>query len=231
MRSKHVRTYTDRIVEDFELDHDEHDALGSALDQILSRHGEDTIRIAGGVLDIGQPATMGGMWTGLDATPTGSDAANDVVADFTGSTAIIFDTPSIAIPVLATHSQTLGSTFKVQAEGVWLAFAKVHAITAASVRAGIGFDNVAGDLSIDPAYSSRTLDIGLSISAAADTVPIMVQSGPIVVTRGLALDPAAGIVRLLLSNNAGAGAAAASLSLTLASIKVLRLGNIPRAVN
>lgn len=209
------------------LDDDERRIV--SLDELDELDDREQYAIRIGVLDIPQPSTMGGMWVGLDATPTGSDAANDVVGDFTGTTQTLFDTPSIATPVTATHSQTLGSTFHPNAEGVWLAYGKVQAQTAASVRAGIGFGNVAGDLSIDPVPTSRTLDVSLSTSVAADAVPVVVDSGPIVVTRNMALDTTLGLIRLLLSNNAGAGAAAAALNLPLAQLKILRYGNIPRA--
>lgn len=198
------------------------------LERALAELAEDP-EIQIGVLDIGQAFTLGGMWTGQAAQVTGTDAANDVVADFTGTVQILFDSPSIAVPVLAAHSITLGSTFKIQAEGIWQIDAIVHAQTAASVRVGVGMDNVVGDLSIDPVPTSRTFAVGLSISAAADTVPIHVSSGPVGVTRNMALDPTLGIVRLLMSNNAGAGAADAAVLVGLTQLMIKRLGNLPRA--
>lgn len=190
----------------------------------------EQFELAIGILDIPQPSTMGASYLLQAATITGSDAAHDVVADFTGTTQILFDTPSNPVPVLATHSAVDGSTFKIQVEGVWVIGAKVHAQTAASVRAAVGIDNVLGDLSIDPVVTSRTLDVGLSISAGADTVPISLNSGPIVVTRNMAQDATLGIVRLLMSNNAGAGAADAAVLAALTQLWIKRLGNIPRAV-
>lgn len=198
----------------------------SILDD-LDDEEQDLIQIA--MLDIGQQFTMGGQWVGQAAQVTGTDAANDVVADFTGTTQTLFDTPSIAVPVLAAHSITLGSTFKIQAEGIWVLGATIMHQTASSVRIGIGIDNVVGDLSIDPVVTSRTLDVSLSINAAADTVPVKVNSGPIGVTRNMALDPTLGIVRLLMSNNAGAGAADATVVVALSHLWIKRLGNLPRA--
>lgn len=194
----------------------------------LNRDEDKRIRI--GILDIGQAATLGGQWLGQAAQVTGTDAANDVVADFTGTTETLFPHPSLAVPVIAAHSITLGSTFKIAMEGVWVLQAIVHAQTAASVRIGIGIDNVVGDLSIDPVLTTRTLAVGLSISAGADTVPIVANSGPIVVTRNQAMDATLGMVRLLMSNNAGAGAADAAVLVGLTQLFIKRLGNIPRAV-
>lgn len=218
------------------LTDDERRCLGrETLDMLEALDDRETfeLKIGGpaGVLDIPQPSSLGVLVFGLDATPTGTDPANDVVADFTGSTTTTFDSPSIATPVTVTHSQTLGSTFHPNVEGQWVFIGGVMCATAASVRGGAGFGNVAGDLSIDPAFTSRTLDVKVSISAAADTVPMHVESGPQIVTRAMALDQTLGLFRLLLSNNAGAGATAASLApLALGHIKLLRIGNIPRAL-
>jgi hypothetical protein len=180
------------------------------------------------MLDIANPTTFGGLWVGQAATVTGSDAANDVVADFTGTVQTLFTSPSVSVPVLATHSATLGSTFKINEEGIWFIKAKVHAQTAASVRVGIGIDNVVGDLSIDPVPNSRIPDVGLSVSAAADTVPISVCAA-IVITRVVAKDPTLGLVRLLMSNNAGAGAADAAVLVALTQLSIIRIGDITRA--
>lgn len=184
----------------------------------------------GNVIDQTQPGTMGSQTFGLDASPTGTDPSADVVADFTGATTNQFSTDSVVTPITIVHSQTLGSTFKITQPGIWVCIGKVEAITAASVRTGIGVDLSAGEINVDPAYSSRMLDLGLSISAGADTVPISVTTGPIGISQTIAYGAATGIARLLISNNAGAGAAAASLSLTLASMRVFRLGNLPKAL-
>lgn len=183
-----------------------------------------------GSLDIDQPGTMGGIWAGQAAQVTGTDAANDVVADFTGTVQSLSTTPSIAVPVLAAHSITLGSTFKIQAEGIWVAALSAHAQTAASVRIGIGVDNVVGDLSIDPVVTTRTLDVKLSISAGADTVPMEANSKPFGCTRNMANDATLGIVRGLMSNNAGAGAADAAVLVALSTMSIKRMGNLPRAL-
>lgn len=186
-----------------------------------------------GALDIPQATSLGAVYVGQAAQVTGTDAANDVVADFTGTTTTNFGSPSVVIPITAVHSITLGSTFKIGVEGVWTVSARVMAQTAASVRIGIGIDNVVGDLSIDPVVTSgaeRTLDVALSIAAAADTVPMFVTSGPIVVTRAMAQSALLGIVRLLMSNNAGAGAADATIVTALTVLTLKRSGNIPRAM-
>lgn len=221
------------------LDFIEHQQLVEVVGEDLLHaleHEEDRGRIEQmhliriGVLDIDQPNTLGGLWAGQAAQVTGTDAANDVVADFTGTVQSLSTSPSIAVPVLATHSITLGSTFKCQAEGIWLATASVMAQTAASVRIGIGLDNVVGDLSIDPVVTTRTPDVKLSISAGADTVPMNVQSGMQSITRNQSNDATLGIWRLLMSNNAGAGAADAAVLVALTSLRIHRAGNLPRAL-
>jgi hypothetical protein len=229
MRSK--RSNSARIIEFGQLV----EVVGEDLLHALG-HDEDRGRLEEkhllriGVLDIDQPSTLGGLWAGQAAQVTGTDAANDVVADFTGTVQSLSTSPSIAVPVLATHSITLGSTFKCQTEGIWNANASVMAQTAASVRIGIGLDNVVGDLSIDPVVTTRTLDVKLSISAGADTVPLNVDSSMQGVTRNQANDPTLGIWRLLMSNNAGAGAADAAVLVALTSLRIRRAGNLPRAL-
>jgi hypothetical protein len=179
------------------------------------------------------PNDASAIFVGLDATPTGSDAANDVVADFTGATAIVTaaqiagPTP----PIVHTPSQTLGSTFKIPSRGLWLVEARVHAVSAAgavSVRAGLSLDAVVGDLSIDPVVNARTRDVALKtfVAGAGDTTPVLV-SMIAAVTAAMAADAALGIVRLLLSNGAGAGAAAATLNLPLAALSFTRLSDLP----
>lgn len=181
------------------------------------------------MLDIATPGSFGGLWVGLDATPTGSDAAFDVVADFTGTAETLFTSPSIVVPVLAAHSQVNGSTFKIAAEGVWDIAVDIAAQTAASVRAAISIDGLLAEFSVDPVYSTRTQTVKLRIATAADTDPITLEVKNVIITRALALNPAAALVRVLLSNNAGAGAAAASLVLPLCALRITRSGNIPRA--
>lgn len=178
-----------------------------------------------------QAQAFGAVFVGLDATPTGSDATADVVADFTGATATLLDSPSVAIPVIHTPSQTLGSTFKIVTEGIWRISARVQAQTAASVLAGLNIDGLAADFAIDPQQpdGTRRLDRALSISAGADSVPMQV-SAEVVISRGMAQDPALGIVRLLLSNNAGAGAAAGSLLLASCFIQFKMIGAIPQSL-
>lgn len=183
---------------------------------------------------IQQFGDYGGWWTGLAATATGS--GNDVVADFTGSTQDLFEgVPSRVDPatpaIVAVHSAVNGSTFKVPLQGQYQAFALVQTQTAASVLAAIGLDNVVGDLTIDPPVISgaplRYLTRALRIAAAADSDPVLLTSRPFIVTRAMAFDPLLGILRLLLSNNAGAGAADATLLVAACSFGVFRIGEIP----
>jgi hypothetical protein len=179
-----------------------------------------------------QDNTFGGLWTGLDATPTGSDAAFDVVADFTGSTETLFTAPSDDTPVVATHSQTQGSTFKISQEGLWVVSLTVQHATASSLIAAIGIDNVAGELNADPPVeNSRILRRGLSISAGADTVPVALTSAPFGVTDNMAKSASLGLVRVLLSNAAGAGAPAATLApLAAAALRITRIGSLPTRI-
>lgn len=186
--------------------------------------------LAIGMLDLPQPLTMGSLSVGCAATVTGSDAAHDVVVDFTGAVDTQFTAPYDLTPVLITHSAVNGSEFKIRHEGIWQITGLMEAQTAASVRAAIGFDNALGDLSIDPVMTTRTVDMGLRIAAAADTDPIKLTSGPIVVQRLTAKDPLLAIVRMLASNNAGAGAADAAVAVALTYLKITRTGNIPRAL-
>lgn len=177
-----------------------------------------------------QMQTLGANFVGLEAaTPTGTDAANDVVADFTGATALLFDAPSVAVPVLHTASVTLGSTFKIQLEGIWVVKARVVCITAATVVAGLNMDGAAADLNTDPGLptTGRNLDRASRIAVAADQDSIELSSGPIIITRNLATSPTSALVRLLLSNGAGAGAAAASLSVANCFIMFRRIGDVP----
>lgn len=184
-----------------------------------------------GVLDNSQAATLGALYIGQAAQVTGTDAANDVVADFTGTVETLMGSASIPTPVVAAHSITLGSSFKIAASGVWVVQARVQAQTAASVRIGIAIDSVIGDLSIDPVVTparDRTMDVALSISVGADGVAMLVSSGPIVVSLNMAADPTLALVRLLMSNNAGAGAADASVAVAMTVLTLKRVGNIPR---
>lgn len=176
-----------------------------------------------------QGLTLGATFIGLDATPTGSDPSADVVADFTGATALTFDAPSVAVPILHTPSQTLGSTFKIQLEGIWVVSARIQCITAATVFIGLGIDNTAAELNTDPALptTARTLDRAVRIATTADQDAVRVSSDPIIVTRDLANNAAGALVRLLLSNGAGAGAAAASLSLANCFISFKRIADAP----
>lgn len=176
-----------------------------------------------------QAESCGGQWTGLDATPTGSAATNDVVADFTGATQTLFPLASVAVPVIHTPSQTLGSTFKVAIEGVWVFIAKLATQGAGAVALGLGIDNVAAELNTDPLapINARLLDQWLHVPPGAMFSGCYATSGPLVITRELALDPARALVRVLASNGANAGVAAASLVLNVCYFKALRIGDVP----
>lgn len=181
-----------------------------------------------------QADTFGGQWSGLDATPTGTAATNDVVADFTGSTELLFTAPSIAVPVVAQHSQTLGSTFKPMLEGVWVALARLACQAAGAVALGLGIDNIAAELNTDPlgAINTRMLDNELRAGLGAGSFNGMqVTSGPIVITRAMVNNPNVGLFRVLASNAAGAGVAAASLVLPVCYFKLLRIGDVPAALH
>jgi hypothetical protein len=170
---------------------------------------------------------VGALFVGLDATPTGSDANNDVVADFTGSAQTLFAHQSFATPVIATHSQTLGSTFKLAIPGKWLVEMFVPATGAGSVLAALGIDNTAGELNANPAPpNSRIKGSQLYTGATGDASPLFL-SATFKVSRDVAAGAATGLVRALLSNNAGGGAAAANLTVASAWIRFTYLGELP----
>lgn len=178
-------------------------------------------------------ARVGAQFVGLDATPTGTDPSADVVADFTGATATQFlGNVSNQTPIVAVHSQTLGSTFKIGIRGKWNVRAEIPIATAAQVNAAINFDGLAADFTTDPAsLNDRNLSIGRALGAAATTDTILL-SADIIVTQDIALQAATGIVRILLGNGAGAGASAASLAV-LGNARVIFtwIGDVPPGDN
>lgn len=172
---------------------------------------------------------FGALFVGLDATPTGSDASADVVADFTGATATQFPDVSLAVPVIHTPSQTLGSTFKIAARGIWEVKAEVPVATAATVLSAINLDGVAAELNTDPAaLAQRNRAFSRWVGTAAGEADTKELVANILVTEDMARDAAQGIVRLLLGNGAGAGATAASLAvLGNARIAFTWLADVP----
>lgn len=159
---------------------------------------------------------FGALFVGLDATPTGSNPTEDVVADFTGATVTHFPDISDTTPIFHTPSQTLGSTFKITVRGLWLVTAEVPVVTAATVIAALNYEGLAADLNVAPlATTVRNRRRALWTGAAAGDADTLQVSAPILVTDSSARAPSStglGIVRLLLSDAAGAGAAAASLA-------------------
>jgi hypothetical protein len=178
-------------------------------------------------------ARTGAQFVGLDDTPTGSDAAFDVVADFTGATETQFTgNPSNQAPITAVHSEVNGSTFKIGVRGKWLIQMEVPVATAATVQAAINLDGIAADFAADPASANtRNLSIGRVLGTAATSDTIML-SAVAIVTQDVALAAATGIVRILLSNGAGAGATAASLAV-LANARLIFtwVGDVPPGDN
>lgn len=178
-------------------------------------------------------ARVGAQFVGLDDTPTGSDPTADVVADFTGATETQFTgNVSNQVPIVATHSETLGSTFKIGVRGKWNIRAEIPVATAAQVNAAINVDGLAADFATDPAsVNVRNFSIGRVLGAAATTDTIML-SADVVITQDVALSAATGMVRILLGNGAGAGATAASLAV-LANARVIFtwIGDVPPGNN
>lgn len=172
---------------------------------------------------------FGALVVGLDATPTGSDASADVVADFTGATTTQFADQSSTTPIAVTHSQTLGSTFKIAVRGIWEVKAEVPVATAASVLAALNLDGVAGDLNTDPvALSPRNRAFARWVGTAAGEADTKTLTANILVTQTMADDAAQAVVRLLLSNAAGVGATAASLAvLANARLSFTWLADVP----
>lgn len=182
------------------------------------------------MLSFAQQDDVGGQWVGVDATPTGTAGTNDVVVDFTGSTQTLFAAPSIPVPVVAVHSQTLGSTFKIAVEGMWFVHARLACQGAGACAIGLGLDNIAAELNTDPLapIGTRIIDNDLRAGQAAPSFSgVTVISGPQAITRDMAEDPTRAIFRLLASNAVGAGVAAATLVLPVGFIKFKRIGDLP----
>lgn len=175
---------------------------------------------------------FGALFVGLDATPTGSAAGFDVVADFTGATQTDFGDASNAAPITPVHSQTDGSQFRIGVRGVWRVSVEIPVATAATVQAAINVDGQAADFSTDPAATNtRNVRRGVWTGAAAGDADTIQLSADIRVTQTLA-DGAStgtgGVVRILLSNGAGTGATAASLApLASARVDFQWIGDLP----
>lgn len=176
--------------------------------------------------------TIGFAIRGLDATPTGTNAGNDAVADFTGAATQVSrgTAPTGAIsPISHIPSQTLGSIFKIGMRGRWLVRAKVIAQTAAAVRAALSIDVAAGslDAAVTPQVDGTTIqDSGQVVQAAAgDIVPISLQM-VVDINDVIAADQLSGLVRLLITNNAGGPPPAATLVLADCMLSFERIGDI-----
>lgn len=173
-----------------------------------------------------QGADVGGRWIGVDATPTGTNPANDVVVDWTGSTQRLFAAPSVPVPVIAMHSQTLGSTFKIALEGIWWARSRFNCPVGALIAMGMTLDAAGADLNTDPFVTSDTI-LDVCTNGANGFMAPYVDSGPMVITRRMALDPTLAMVRVLASNLAGAGVDPAGLFLTNTYVVIKRIGDVP----
>lgn len=166
---------------------------------------------------------------GLDATPTGTDPAFVVVADFTGASETLQGGGILAGADAfdVVHSQTEGTRIKIRQRGEYIVRAEVQAQAIGEVVAGLNFDGAAGDFTINPQYSSRTRSRGAANLAAATDLQMISLSAPLIVTQDMAGNAAAGIVRLLLSDGAGAGAAAANLELASVMLEIERIRDVP----
>jgi len=191
-----------------------------------------------------QTSDVGAIFQGLAATPTGTDAAEILVANFTdAATLLLLGEPSLSVanpPVVHTPSAALGSTFKIAMQGTWQATFFVLAQTAATVQAGLGVDNLlaerSGNIQLPVTAGGRILARSARIAAGADTDSLTVVGRPFVVTRAMALLTAAaaaatgariGRVRALLGNGANAGATAASIGVASCYLMLLRIGEVP----
>lgn len=169
-------------------------------------------------------AIFGAHIIGLDATPTGSAAGFDVVADFTGATSLINGDGSQPTPVAITNSQTDGTSIKINTRGRYLVTAVIPIVGAVTVNAGLCIDAPAGELATDPALSQTTFALARAVGLAALTMPLTLV-GEAKVSRVMAETPTLGLIRLLLGNGAGTGPAAAALSLANVYLKVERIGD------
>lgn len=172
-------------------------------------------------------AGIGIRLVGLDATPTGTDASADVVADFTGSTQV--ENPPSGVTSLFTviNSQTLGTTIRFNAgsEGRWKVKGTVVTQTAATVFAGLSYKGNAASLNTNPLLTNPTVyEAQRRIAAAADTDTMSVEMEVEVTPEDANSVTNPGIVRLLLSNGGDAGAAAASLVLTACALEISYAG-------
>jgi len=175
-----------------------------------------------------QGETFGATFRGVDTTPVGSDAAFSCVVDFTGAIETRFPAPSIAVPVIAVHSQLQGSTFKVAIEGMWQVNARFLTTNAGAIALGVGLDMLPGQLNTDPfSVDGRLFDAGTKVGGPP--LSVIASSGPRAVTRAMVADPALGVWRVIASNGNGVNApmVLASVFQTNCSITFLRIGPLP----
>lgn len=179
-----------------------------------------------------QATTFGALFRGIDGvTPVGTAPAFALVADFTGTIETRFAAPSVPIPVTHTPSQTEGSRFHVNIEGMWSAEVMFVKVLNQSIGLGIGLDLLPGQLIVDPfSLDDRLLDFGEMTGGPACTVKC--SSGPRAITREMANNPALGIWQVIASNvlvpNTGMTAAAVGGGFnTNCAITFLRHGPLP----
>lgn len=183
-----------------------------------------------------QAQTFGALFRGIDAvTPTGTAAAFALVADFTGTIETRFAAPSVAIPVTHTPSQTEGSRFHVNVEGMWSARVMFVKVLNQSIGLAVGLDLLPAQLNTDPfSLDERLLDFGEMTGGPACSV--QVWSGPRAITRDMANDPTRGIWQIIAGNilapNTGMTAAAVGGGFaTNCAVTFLRHGPLPADMN
>lgn len=172
---------------------------------------------------------VGVLLLGLDATPTGSDASFDVVADFTGSTVEI-NGEAGGVPFVVAHSQTQGSTIKISRSGIYLVQFEIAVAASSLITMAIGLDNTTpGETGGEPIRNlQRILAVGRETSLAANSNTRQIVA-PVRISQTMAEDPTRGIVRGLLTNGAGAGAGAATMSLPSCNLSVVDVTSLMAA--
>lgn len=180
--------------------------------------------------------TITQQWLGLEAvTLTGTDATNNAVADFSTAVATrlagqetVPATPVGSTPWLHTPSVTLGSFFAAQPEadaGWWDIDAVVPVLVANRITAGLSIDGIAADLAAATSpilpVIDRLPDVQDVTGVAAAGLSIRLHTS-VNIRHGRRP-----VVRLLLTNGAGAIPAAAGVRATGVFIRFTFKGGNP----
>lgn len=166
----------------------------------------------------------------LNASITGTAAGFDTVAAFSGASVTTLGSYPLASFITNTFSATDGTTIKISRRGLWFVNCHVRstATGAATVVAGISLDAAAAALALDPDPTSAAFLATTSVAyAAAAEGGNLAMAAIAPITDTLAGGAATGLLRLQLSNGAGAvPAAAAGIVVASANIRVEYAGDL-----